>query len=156
MQVIYIYIYIGKSDAAKDFRAESALGRFGFRRGIKHTTAPWLLNTADIDLAARRLKQICIPPHIDCNPQYLFSHPSRLKSHDWKQVSCYNIHAACVCMCKHVIKHNSEKYIHTIHIFQWLIVLYLFSFTGCNTRYIEILLTEHAGEKTRRNFDFFS
>ena len=79
-------MYLGKSDKEKDFKAESVLRRFGLQPGIEHTTAPWLLNNADLALAATRLKKICVPSHVDCNPQYLFSNPSRLKSHDWKQV----------------------------------------------------------------------
>ena len=54
---------------------------------------PWLLSKEDIQLAAKRLDHIRIPAHIDCNPQYLFSNPSRLKSHDWKQVFVHVLYA---------------------------------------------------------------
>ena len=84
-----MHMYLGKSDKDKDFKAKSTLGRFGLRPGIEHATAPWLLNSNDLEVAATRLKHICVPAHVDCNPKYLFSNPSRLKSHDWKQVRAY-------------------------------------------------------------------
>ena len=80
---------LGKSNTkAKDREAEAALGRFGLQPGVstEHLPVPWLLSKDDLKLAAERLKHISIPAHIDCSPQHLFSNPSRLKSHDWKQV----------------------------------------------------------------------
>ena len=82
----------GKSDAkGKVCKAEAAFGRFGLDptdldTSTEQLSMPWLLSKEDIQLAAERLDHIRIPAHIDCNPKHLFSNPSRLKSHDWKQV----------------------------------------------------------------------
>ena len=96
IDVTVVYITLGKSDTkGKIYKAEAALGRFGLQpvtssneqpSSNEQSSVPWLLSKDDIQLAVRRLMHIKIPAHIDCNPQYLFSHPSRLKSHDWKQV----------------------------------------------------------------------
>ena len=81
---------LGKSDTnGKIYKAEVALRRFGLQPASssnEQSYLPWLLSKDDIQLAAKRLRHIRLPAHIDCNPQYLFSNPSRLKSHDWKQV----------------------------------------------------------------------
>ena len=54
---------------------------------------PWVLTKKELQLAQERLKHLIIPAYLDFNPQYLFTHPSRLKSHDWKQVNYTNIHS---------------------------------------------------------------
>ena len=65
-------------------KTKAALGRF--KSDSQSEKPPWLLSKEDIQLANQRIKHILIPSHLDFNPQYLFSNPSRLKSHDWKQV----------------------------------------------------------------------
>ena len=80
------YIHIGKSDTDKDFRAESALRRSSLSWQTA-TNIPWLLSKDEIELAAVRLRHVSVTPHFD--PRYLFTNPSRLKSHDWKQVMIY-------------------------------------------------------------------
>ena len=87
--VLYTYstLQLGKSDEkGKVVKAEAALGRFSLRSSAVVPRLPWVLSTSERKIASERLKHICIPTHLDFNPTYLFSHPSRLKSHDWKQV----------------------------------------------------------------------
>ena len=80
----------GKSDkraGCKIAKAEAALGRFGLHlSSVVNSNLPWELSSNDIKLAQKRLKSIHIPEHLDFHAMWLFSHPTRLKSHDWKQV----------------------------------------------------------------------
>ena len=78
----------GKSDdKGKVVQSESMLRRFGLQPGCVFTTRlPWILTKNKFELACQRLMHLVIPVHYDFNPQYLFTHPYRLKSHDWKQV----------------------------------------------------------------------
>ena len=50
---------------------------------------PWQLSCLQLKIVEERLSQLCIPEHLDVSCKYVFSHPSRLKSHDWKQVCVY-------------------------------------------------------------------
>ena len=68
----------GKLDE-KIVRAEE--GRFG-----DVECPPWKLTSREIKKAEERLLHLIIPSHLDFSCKYVFSHPSRLKSHDWKQV----------------------------------------------------------------------
>lgn len=68
-------------------KAEIALGRFGLKpSNVAEFKPPWQLSTSDVKIANQRLKNIHVPAHLDFKPQCLFSHPTRLNSHDWKQV----------------------------------------------------------------------
>ena len=81
--------YVGKSDAkGKITSAERSLGRFGLDPTTSsHSNVPWQLSSSDLKLANQRIRDIHIPTHLDFKPKHLFSHPTRLKSHDWKQVT---------------------------------------------------------------------
>ena len=81
--------FIGKYDD-KASKAEMLLGRFGLQMGSDNQL-PWVLTKKELQLAQERLKHLIIPAYLDFNPQYLFTHPSRLKSHDWKQVHIITI-----------------------------------------------------------------
>lgn len=75
-------------------KSEAELHRFGLDPSNYNTASvPWQLTTSDLKLVKQRLTNVHIPSHVDCNPYPLFSHPSRLKSHDWKQVLYNNMHA---------------------------------------------------------------
>ena len=84
-------LIIGKSDGkGKVVQSARALQRFGLQTAVESvitTRLPWILTTKELELACQRLTHIVIPAHYDFNPQYLFTHPAQLKSHDWKQVS---------------------------------------------------------------------
>ena len=58
--------------------------RFGLSPNTD-SSVPWELSTRDIKLANDRLSEISVPVHLDFKPHSVFLHPSRLKSHDWKQ-----------------------------------------------------------------------
>ena len=84
-----ISLFKGKSnDKGKLIESERALQRFGLKpgRSADITTLPWILSKNELEQACQRLTYVVIPTHYDFNPQYLFTHPSRLKCHDWKQV----------------------------------------------------------------------
>ena len=91
--IICAYImYTGKADAkGKIVNAERSRQRFGLKPTTKEFIAPWQLSSNDVKIASKRLDDIHIPDHLDFKPQFLFSHPTRLKSHDWKQV-CTLLH----------------------------------------------------------------
>jgi len=77
---------VGKcDDYSKIDQAEKALGRFQSESSAY--CPPYVIKKDQLKLASQRLNQIYLPPHLDCNPRQLFSHPSQLKSHDWKQVA---------------------------------------------------------------------
>lgn len=67
-------------------KSEIELGRFGLDATSESDDVPWQLSSDNIKLANARVKQIVIPSYLDFKVQFLFSYPSRLKSHDWKQV----------------------------------------------------------------------
>ena len=74
----------------KVIKAEILLGRFGLQP-TSHSTSPsvpWQISTREVKLADERLRHITVPAYLDFKPRNLFIHPSRLKSHDWKQVTC--------------------------------------------------------------------
>ena len=48
---------------------------------------PWELTATDLKVATDRLTNISVPVHLDFKHGNVFLHPSRLKSHDWKQVN---------------------------------------------------------------------
>lgn len=80
---------VGKSnvDSKKITMAEASLGRFELQlQSENHNMSMWMLSSGQLKEVNERLKQIQIPTYLDFNPSYLFTHPSRLKSHDWKQV----------------------------------------------------------------------
>ena len=83
-------MFVGESDQnskGKITLAEVALQRFGLKPSNRtNFKAPWQLSTNDLKVANERLKGLHIPTHYDLKPCFLFTHPSRLKSHDWKQV----------------------------------------------------------------------
>ena len=88
----YINFPIGKSkDKDKLVRSEMVLQRFGLQPtgSVLTTRLPWILTKNELEQACQRLTHVIIPAHYDFNPQYLFTHPSRLKCHDWKQVHSY-------------------------------------------------------------------
>lgn len=91
MYVLHLPYILAKS-GDKPMKAEAALGRFGLEISTDPTSLPWELTPDKLQLAVRRLKDIQLPRHLDCNPSALFTHPSRLKSHDWKQVSIIIAH----------------------------------------------------------------
>ena len=76
---MHIFFNAGKTDNEKILRAEE--GRFE-----GEPQPPWELTTSQLSIVQERLMHLSIPAHLDVNYKYLFSHPSRLKSHDWKQV----------------------------------------------------------------------
>lgn len=79
--------HVGKSDTkckGKIANAERCLGRFNLN---STRMPPWQLSSNDLKLANLRLKDIHIPIHLDFNPTFMFTNPTRLKSHDWKQVT---------------------------------------------------------------------
>lgn len=87
--MIFIHNTAGKSDKRannKIAKAEAALGRFGLDPSNIDSHLPWQISASDLKLAQQRLEHICIPEHLDFCPIWLFSHSTRLKSHDWKQV----------------------------------------------------------------------
>lgn len=65
--------------------AEVQLRRFGLKPNSQ-VSVPWELSTSELKLANDRLSHISVPVHLDFKPHHVFLHPSRLKSHDWKQV----------------------------------------------------------------------
>ena len=85
----------------KTVTTEIALCRFQLNETMK---LPWCLSSEDLKIAKQRMQMIRIPTHLDFNPHYLFDHPSRLKSHDWKQVHVhyiiiYNTPDVCILDC---------------------------------------------------------
>ena len=93
----------GKSDqrsGGKAIKAEKELGRFGLKSlsDVDDFHPPWQLSSSDLKLADKRLKNLHIPTHFDFKPQFLFSHPTRLKSHDWKQV--HRLKCICIALIK--------------------------------------------------------
>ena len=46
----------------------------------------WKISSSELKVAEERLSHLQIPAHLDVKFTHVFSHPSRLKSHDWKQV----------------------------------------------------------------------
>lgn len=72
--------------SGKVVTAEAALQRFNLQPNAENTKPPWHLSGSDLKLANERLKQISIPSYLDFKATHVFSHPVRLKSHDWKQV----------------------------------------------------------------------
>ena len=85
---IKLYYIIGKTnDKGKVVQSEMALQRFGLKpESALPTRLPWILTKTELQSACHRLTHVVIPAHYDFNPQYLFTYPYRLKSHDWKQV----------------------------------------------------------------------
>ena len=85
------------------------LGRFGLELGYdSQLPCNWLLTKKELQLAQEWLKHLIIPTYLDFNPQYLFTHPSRLKSHDWKQVKYMSYQLAVyilayIAMCMYYI-----------------------------------------------------
>ena len=93
---IYRHTFLGKTNAklkGKVTKAEGKLKRFGLKTNcLADEDVPWQLSTSDLRLAIERLHHIVVPSHLDFKAQNVFTHPTRLKSHDWKQViTIYNI-----------------------------------------------------------------
>lgn len=88
-----ICTFLGKTNAklnGKITRAEGNLTRFGLQPNSAEADVPWQLSTTDLRLAINRLRHIVVPSHLDFKAQNVFTNPSRLKSHDWKQVNNFN------------------------------------------------------------------
>ena len=94
--VVHIYdIITGKDDTVNCRKCEFNCGRrFGitpkhFRQKIsrKEPGVPYSLSSSDIKLVDKRAETVITPVHIDFVPHCIFTKASRLKSHDWKQVS---------------------------------------------------------------------
>ena len=90
LKLTVLICIIDKTDGKnKIIQAEAVLGRFQFPPVVssgESVDVPWILTKDQLQLAKQRLRQISIP---NFNPQQLFTHLSRLKSHDWMQVYLY-------------------------------------------------------------------
>ena len=105
-----IYLIIGKEDSTKVRKAENVLGRMSIDTleepvSIKRKTsgvaskgqkkkqeesqvsaAPFRLTAQEMRIADERVSSVIFPSH-DFTPTAVFSKPTTLKSHDWKEVS---------------------------------------------------------------------
>jgi len=88
----------GKDDTVKCRNTEWKLGRrFGLSASKlkkkvcrRNPIVPYSLSTVDLQLANNRAFEIKTPLHVDFTPGPVFTNPSTLKSHDWKQVRTNN------------------------------------------------------------------
>ena len=97
----------GKLDKTKLVQAEFLLGRFHLSTD-GDTTLPWVFDKEQLKIAQQRLQLLFVPAHYSFNPQFLFSHLSWLKSHDWKQV----LHKE---FCAYIITFNNNIILFFIH-----------------------------------------
>ena len=89
-------IITGKDDTVSCRKCELNFGRsFGLTSATldleskisrADPVVTYSLSSADVKLANARCEKIITPQHIDFVPNNIFSKPSSLKSHDWKQV----------------------------------------------------------------------
>ena len=100
--IVHVFnIMMGKEDSAKVRKAEGQL-RFGIppmeetegeAKGTKRQqkpskrlpAAPFRLSDDETKIANDRATSVIVPSH-DFSPKCIFSNPSGLKSHDWKEV----------------------------------------------------------------------
>lgn len=108
-------------------KAETELGRFGLKpSNVTKFQAPWQLSTCNRKLAEQRLKDIHVPTHLDFKLKFLFTHSTRLKSHDWKQVCKVNTGMKLIC------------------------IPYLYCYIDCMHWHLQILFAGHVGQETKR------
>ena len=89
-----VHLLIGRDDTKKLHTSEVDRSRFGFNQNSVaamldpqcNRDVPYSLSPSMLAVANERVQQNCVPSHLDFSPKYLFSKPSRLKAHDWKQV----------------------------------------------------------------------
>ena len=103
-------LLIGKSDTLSCRKCEANFGRyFGMESNDlskisrKDPVVSYSLSTTEIQQADRICESIFTPAHVDFVPKLLFSKPSGLKSHDWKQVCTVNILYVLLANCLNFI-----------------------------------------------------